>query len=167
MNATPASDAFVDTNILVYAYDISAGDKHVIASQLVNTWWEESTGCLSLQVLQEFYITVTLKIARPLESQLARQIIADLAHWRIHSPDADDLLRAIDLQMETQTSFWDALILQSARQLGCKTLYSEEDANFDGLIDEVKPEKGKLRVIVSIFGRSTPVELDFIQVVQI
>jgi transcription termination/antitermination protein NusG len=38
--------------------------------------------------------------------------------------------------------------------------------NFDGVIDEVKPEKGKLRVIVSIFGRSTPVELDFIQVVQ-
>ncbi len=38
--------------------------------------------------------------------------------------------------------------------------------NFDGMVDEVKPEKGKLRVIVSIFGRSTPVELDFIQVVQ-
>ena len=38
--------------------------------------------------------------------------------------------------------------------------------NFDGVIDEVKPEKGKLRVIVSIFGRSTPVELDFIQVIQ-
>lgn len=38
--------------------------------------------------------------------------------------------------------------------------------NFDGIIDEVKPEKGKLRVIVSIFGRSTPVELDFIQVIQ-
>jgi transcription termination/antitermination protein NusG len=38
--------------------------------------------------------------------------------------------------------------------------------NFEGLIDEVKPEKGKLRVIVSIFGRSTPVELDFLQVMQ-
>jgi len=38
--------------------------------------------------------------------------------------------------------------------------------NFDGVVDEIKPEKGKLRVIVSIFGRSTPVELDFIQVVQ-
>jgi transcriptional antiterminator NusG len=38
--------------------------------------------------------------------------------------------------------------------------------NFDGIIDELKPEKSKLRVIVSIFGRPTPVELDFIQVTQ-
>lgn len=39
--------------------------------------------------------------------------------------------------------------------------------NFDGVVDEVKPEKGKLRVIVRIFGRPTPVELDFIQVAQV
>jgi len=39
--------------------------------------------------------------------------------------------------------------------------------NFDGVVDEIKPEKGKLRVIVSIFGRQTPVELDFIQVTQV
>ncbi|MBE9531742.1 MAG: transcription termination/antitermination protein NusG [Proteobacteria bacterium] len=36
--------------------------------------------------------------------------------------------------------------------------------NFVGLVDEVKPDKGKLRVLVSIFGRATPVELDFVQV---
>lgn len=37
-------------------------------------------------------------------------------------------------------------------------------ANFNGIVDEVMPEKGKVRVLVSIFGRSTPVELDFVQV---
>ena len=37
-------------------------------------------------------------------------------------------------------------------------------ANFNGVVEEVKPEKGKVRVLVSIFGRSTPVELDFAQV---
>lgn len=126
MNATPGNDVFIDTNILVYAFDISAGDKHAIASQLVSTWWEEGTGCLSLQVLQEFYVTVTLKIARPLVGQLARQIIADLAHWRIHSPDPNDLISAIDLQQEYQISFWDATIVQSASRMGCATLYSED-----------------------------------------
>ena len=37
-------------------------------------------------------------------------------------------------------------------------------ADFNGVVEEVKPEKGKLRVLISIFGRATPVELDFVQV---
>jgi transcriptional antiterminator NusG len=37
-------------------------------------------------------------------------------------------------------------------------------ANFQGVVDEVFPEKGRVRVMVSIFGRETPVELEYIQV---
>ncbi len=39
--------------------------------------------------------------------------------------------------------------------------------NFNGTVEEVNPEKGKIRVLVSIFGRSTPVELDFVQVTKL
>ncbi len=126
MNADPQLDYFLDTNILVYAYDRSAGDKHKIAARLVESCWENENGCLSVQVLQELYVTVTRKIAMPLDYQSSRQIVADLTHWRLHSPSATDLLQAIDLQHELQLAYWDAQILQSAICLGCKQLVSED-----------------------------------------
>lgn len=126
MNADPQLTYFLDTNILVYAYDRSAGKKHSLAKQLLEACWENENGCLSLQVLQEFYITVTRKIANPLESHLARQIVADLAQWRLHTPKSSNLLQAIDLQQSYQLSFWDAQVVQSAASLGCQQLLSED-----------------------------------------
>ena len=126
MSVDPQRDYFLDTNILVYAYDSTAGRKHTQAMQLVEGCWENENGCLSLQVLQEFYVTITRKIMLPLEYQTARQIIADLAHWRIHAPDTDDLLQALDLQHSHQLAFWDAMIVQSAICLACKELISED-----------------------------------------
>ena len=126
MNVNPECSYFVDTNILVYAHDFSAGKKHTIAVQLMQEWWANENGCLSIQVLQEFYVTITKKIAVPLEHDIARQIVFDLSQWRLHTPEASDLLSAIDIQQTYQLAFWDAMVLQSALRLGCKRLISED-----------------------------------------
>jgi predicted nucleic acid-binding protein len=117
---------FVDTNILVYAYDVTAGDKHSRARALVEELWDSRQGCLSVQVLQEFFVTTTRKIPKPLDAPGAAQIIDDLAHWHVHAPDAGDVLAAIGIHQRTGASFWDAMILRSAKELGCQTLHSED-----------------------------------------
>lgn len=117
---------FVDTNVLVYAYDLTAGEKHQAARALLNEIWEKQLGCISIQVLQGFYNTVTRKIPQPIASSTATQIIQDLKQWRIHSPNADDVIAAISVQTSKQVSFWDALIIHSAQRLGCAFLWSED-----------------------------------------
>jgi predicted nucleic acid-binding protein len=143
MSAEPQPEQlrFIDTNILVYAYDRSAGHKHTAAARLVEQCWEDENGCLSIQVLQEFYVTVTRKIARPLEYHPAQQLIADLAQWRIHVPEANDVLQAIDMQQTYHLSFWDAMVLQSAARLGCAQLLSEDFSHGEsyGAVQVINP----------------------------
>ncbi len=122
----PKSLQFVDTNVLIYAHDVSAGEKHNRARQLIRDLWQSGEGCVSIQVLQEFYVTVTRKVAKPLPSEAAAQIIIDLSAWVVHCPGVEDILDAIRLQERYQTSFWDAMILASAVQLGCEVLWSED-----------------------------------------
>lgn len=116
---------FVDTNILVYAHGSSAGEKQVQAKALISNLWDSGAGCLSVQVLQEFYVTVTQKVRQPLQREVATQIVEALSFWRVYAPDAKDVLAAIALQQRHQLSFWDAMIVYSAAQLGCQTLWSE------------------------------------------
>jgi len=118
--------AFVDTNILVYAHDHSAKEKHRLSTTLLKELWETATGCLSVQVLQEFYVTITAKVKRPLSAETAAEIISMLSLWKIHTPDVQDVLRAIAIQRQYQISFWDAMIIQSAVKLGCQVLWSED-----------------------------------------
>ena len=126
MSDDPSTLQFVDTNILVYAHDLSAGRKREIARKLVDQCWHDQNGCLSVQVLQEFYVTVTQKINKPLDRITARQMIADFSYWSIHVPASSDVLHAIDLQTEYSLSFWDSMIIHSALQLGCQKLWSED-----------------------------------------
>jgi predicted nucleic acid-binding protein len=125
MSAEPTYQ-FVDTGILVYAHDQSAGEKHQRAKTLIQELWRIETGCLSVQVLQEFYVTVTQKVRQPLTTTAAARIIEDLAFWRVYAPDARDMLGIIDLQRRYTLSFWEAMIVWSATQLGCPVLWSED-----------------------------------------
>jgi predicted nucleic acid-binding protein len=117
---------FVDTNVLLYAHDDSAGAKQDQARALVGRLWESRDGCLSVQVLQEFFVNVTRKIAKPLSVETATEIVADYSRWYLHVPAADDVLAAISIHQRTELSFWDAMIVRSAAEIGCAVLYSED-----------------------------------------
>lgn len=117
---------FIDTNVLIYAHDSTAGDKQKKANALLQDLWHTDKGCLSMQVLQEFYVNITRKITSPLPPELAIKIVTALSTWHIHSPKVSDLINAATLQSRHQISFGDAMILISARQLGCQTVWSED-----------------------------------------
>lgn len=116
---------FVDTNILIYAYDASAGVRHARAQALVAGLWRSRRGCLSVQVLQEFYVVGARKLIQIPPADL-RVILSDLALWQMHTPTAPDVLAAVDLHERYQISFWDAMILQSAARRGCQVVWSED-----------------------------------------
>lgn len=135
MNATETLQ-FVDTNVLIYAHDPSAGPKYDKARTLINNLWRSGGGCLSIQVFQEFYTNATRKLARPLSPELAIQIITDLGRWQVHRPNVNDVIEAIHLHTRRQISFWDAMILTSARILDCQTVWSEDlnaGQNYEGI----------------------------------
>ncbi|MCC7033330.1 MAG: PIN domain-containing protein [Acidobacteria bacterium] len=121
-----AARAFVDANILVYAHDASAGPKKAAAEELLATLWESGTGCLSVQVLQEFFVTVTRKVASPLPVDEASERIRELAAWRVFAPDAGDVLAAIALHQKSALGFWDAMIVHAAAESGCDVLWTED-----------------------------------------
>lgn len=117
---------FVDANVLVYAFDASAGAKQTAAIALLERLWESEAGCLSVQVLQEFFVTVTRKVPRPLAADEAAARVREFATWHVFSPTADDVLDATAIQKSAGISFWDAMIVQAAVELRCETLWSED-----------------------------------------
>jgi predicted nucleic acid-binding protein len=117
---------FVDTNILVYAYDQTAGRKFERARELMERLWDTGEGVVSTQVLEEFYVTVTAKIPDPLKPREARQIIADLATWTVAVLETRDILAASEMAERHRLSFWDGLILAAAYKEEAATLWSED-----------------------------------------
>ena len=117
---------FVDTNILVYAYDRAAGDKHSRSRALLENLWQTSQGVLSTQVIQEFCINVRRKVRAPLPLEEVREILDEYQAWEILLIWPSTILKALDKESKFKISFWDALILQSAEEAGASVLYSED-----------------------------------------
>jgi len=126
--------SFFDTNVLVYADDKAAPSKQRRALELVAEHRRAGTGVVSLQVLQEYFVTVTRKLQ--VDARTARRKVELLAEFDVATPDVADVLAAIDLTRLHSFSFWDALVLRSAQQAGCGVLFTEDMQNareMDGL----------------------------------
>lgn len=126
--------SFFDTNILIYADDKASPSKQKRALDLLADHRRERSGVVSLQVLQEYFVTVTRKLR--VDPAIARRKVELLAEFDVAAPDLADILAAIDLHRLHGFSFWDALVIRSAKQSGCTVLLSEDmqhTRNLDGL----------------------------------
>ncbi|HXM67927.1 MAG TPA: PIN domain-containing protein [Candidatus Acidoferrum sp.] len=139
-----ADKYFVDTNILIYAHDRTAGIKHERARHLIEHLWTGGEGVLSTQVLQELCVNLRRKVARPLSVDQIRQLVSDYMSWEVvvNSPEA--VIHALEIEMRYKTSFWDALIIQAAEQSGAAILYSEDLA--------ARQSYGAVRVVNPLTG---------------
>jgi predicted nucleic acid-binding protein len=117
---------FVDTNILIYAHDLDAGQRNTLSADILRDLWESRTGVISTQVLQEFYVNVTRKIGNPLPKAKARGIIESYLAWPVELNDAQTVLAASEIEERYMLSFWDALIVASASNAEAEKILTED-----------------------------------------
>lgn len=118
--------SFVDTNILLYAYDKDAGIRHGRAKQVLIGLWNDERGCLSSQVLQEFFVNVTRKIPQPLPVAIAREVMRAYLPWVRAATDGEMVVRASEIAESWSLSFWDGMIVAAAERAGATELLSED-----------------------------------------
>ena len=127
---------FFDTDVLVYLFDADSPAKRKQARALLQKHAETGDILLSTQVLHEFYVAVTRKLARPLDAAAATEAVTSFAELPLVQIDSTLVLSAIHRSRNSQLSFWDALIVQAAIEGHASTLYSEDLQHgqaFDGL----------------------------------
>lgn len=119
-----AERIFIDTNVLLYADDLDAGDKRETAQSLLYQAYVDGNGVLSTQVLQEFFVASTRKLGVPAE--IARRKVELLSRLDVVTIQPSLILDAIDLHRLHALSFWDALIVRAAAASGCRRLLTED-----------------------------------------
>jgi predicted nucleic acid-binding protein len=122
----PEDKTFLDTNIIIYAYDVTAGKKQKVARDILADLWNSGLGVVSTQVLQELFVNVVQKIPKPMEKQQAKKIIRDFLKWHVVVNTGDSIIEAIDICLKSGYSFWDSMIIQAALTGGAAVLISED-----------------------------------------
>jgi predicted nucleic acid-binding protein len=117
---------FIDTNVLVYAYDTDEKTKNPIAKKILIDCWETKSGLISTQVLQELYVALTGKLSKKLTLKEARELLKDFLSWPIEQITPNDIIGATEFQERYKYSFWDSLIIVVAQKSGANVLYSED-----------------------------------------
>jgi predicted nucleic acid-binding protein len=117
---------FVDTNVLVCSRDVRDAEKHARAREWLEVLWDTKRGRVSPQVLQEYYVTVTLKLRPGLPGEEARSDVRALFHWLV-TVDPEVLIEsAWALQDRCSLSFWDALVVGAAQAMDCGFILTED-----------------------------------------
>ena len=118
------SRSFLDTNVLVYSDDPRDPAKRLRALSLIEEHLRLRTGVVSLQVLQEYFVSATGKLK--LNAELAKQRVEVFAKFHVAEPTVGDILAAIDTHRLHGLSYYDSLILRMAKQSGCRVLLTED-----------------------------------------
>jgi len=137
------ANRFLDTNILLYAYDLDAPSKRAVAQPLIeDAWLQPEKTAVSVQVLQEFHVNFVRRGHPPTE---ATALVGDFSLWLVIDNSLALFRLGISLQARWQLSLWDAMILAAAQTSGARELLSE-DLNHG-------QDYGRIRVVNPFLGK--------------
>jgi len=120
------SRSFFDTNVLLYLFDGSEPQKKARAQETLSGEAARGRVVLSTQVLQEFYVNVTRKLAEPLPPETAGAQVRDFARMPLVRVHEAMIIAATERHAGMSFSFWDALIVEAALAAGADILLTED-----------------------------------------
>lgn len=129
-----AESKLIDTNILVYAYDVTEREKHSICKAIIKEVWLKGGGIVTLQNLMEFFAVVTRKVEKPLPTEVAKIIVEDILQsdkWTIIDRNEDTFLKAMELVIKYYLPLWDSLIIACMLENNIKEILTENIKDFE------------------------------------
>ena len=117
---------FLDTNVVVYAYDTTDPGRQSVAQRVLGDAARSGNACVSTQVLGEAFVVLTRKVSRPLEPAEAVQVIHALGRLEVVEIGVMAVNLALHYTVGAGISYWDALIVAAARLGECECLFTED-----------------------------------------